>query len=158
CLAAGGAFAGFIASCRRRTSRAALSSSTSRTRASRSWVPRLPLAPMRETGRARTPRRRADSGAFAGFASQRARREIVEEGDRVRFRPQADLARVTERAVVVIDDLRAIPVGLEVVTLGHEPVFVPRARRHLAVPPRDLLTFAVLDEVEAHVVLERVGP
>jgi len=47
--------------------------------------------------------------------------------------------------------------NLEVIALGDDAVRVPYAGGDLAAPARELLTLAVLDDVEAHVVLEGVG-
>src|SRR5207247_10093936 len=87
----------------------------------------------------------------------RPRGEVVEHSVGVGLGPHTDATGTTERAVVRVDPLRAVPVHLDMVSLELDPQLVPDARCDLPAPIGELDPASVLHVVEADVVLERVG-
>src|SRR5262249_19359822 len=90
--------------------------------------------------------------------SQRLHGQGVEVDVGAPLGPHADLAWVGEGGVVRLDDLLAVEAHLEVVALGIHAERMPDAGRDLAVPAGELDSAAFDDVIQAHVVLERVGP
>src|SRR5262245_2362420 len=84
-------------------------------------------------------------------------RQIIERGDRVGLRPEADSARF-EPSVVVVEMQRAIEPGLHVIPHGDETYGMPLAQRRRLHPGRGDLAAPAVVIVEAEVVFERVGP
>src|SRR5439155_14151500 len=89
-------------------------------------------------------------------ASLRRRREIVELDDRICLRPHAELARVLEGIVVLVDHLRAVQEDLDVVPDHLHSKLVPHARGDLAVPAGEPVPAPLDDVVQVHVVLEGI--
>src|SRR2546425_8752845 len=65
------------------------------------------------------------AGSAARSRPPRFRREVVEQGVGVGLGPHADTAGTTERAVVRIDQLRALPVHLRIISLQVDAPLVP---------------------------------
>src|SRR5262245_60350439 len=86
-------------------------------------------------------------------ALERRRGQVVEVGDRVGLRPQADLPSVAERTIGRLDDPFAVEMNLELVVTRFCGQVVPGVLGDLAVPAGELDAAAVLDVVDAHVVL-----
>src|SRR5207247_10981128 len=80
--------------------------------------------------------------------------EVVEQGVRVSLGPDAHAARATERAVVRVNSLRAVPVHLHMIPLEVDAQLMPDARCDLAAPISELDSASVLHVVEADVVFE----
>src|SRR5947208_5931625 len=86
----------------------------------------------------------------------RPRGEVVEHSVGVGLGPHTDATGTTERAVVRVDPLRAVPVHLDMVSLELDPQLVPDARCDLPAPIGELDPASVLHVVETDVVLKRV--
>src|SRR5437867_11891872 len=84
-------------------------------------------------------------------ASLRRRCEIVELDDRICLRPHAELARVLEGIVVLVDHLRAVQEDLDVVPDHLHGKLMPHARGDLAVPTGETDPAALDDGVEVPV-------
>src|SRR5580698_8731430 len=88
--------------------------------------------------------------------SERRDGEIVEVGDRVGPRPEADPAGV-EGPVDGLEDLRAVPREADPVALHVEPDLVPRDAEVRALPAAEGRALAVLHHVEVHVAVDGAG-
>src|SRR5438105_13901523 len=66
--------------------------------------------------------------------------QVVEERHRVRLRPDADLARVRERRVLLLDHLLAVEIDRELLSQGLDLQRMPLLRRDLQVLPAELLS------------------
>src|SRR5437588_3607830 len=86
----------------------------------------------------------------------RRRCEIVELDDRICLRPHAELARVLEGIVVLVNHLRAVQEDLNVVPDHLHGEFVPHTRGDLAVPTGETDPAALDDVEQVHVVLEGI--
>src|SRR2546422_9586901 len=73
-----------------------------------------------------------------------------------RSRPWSDATGTTERTVVRVNSLRAVPVHLHMIPLELGTQLVPDARRDLPAPVGELDSASVLHVVEADVVFERI--
>src|SRR5260221_8127949 len=89
-------------------------------------------APAYRIRRSRTGSTRPSAGRAC--RSVRRRRQIIEVGDGIRLRPQADLPGIRERLVVRVDDLLVVPVHFEVIADRVDPKRMPGAARYRAVP------------------------
>src|SRR2546425_2477259 len=86
----------------------------------------------------------------------RPRGEVVEQRVRVGLGPYTDATGTTERGVVRVDPLRAVPVYLHMISLELGPQLVPVTRCHLPAPVGELDPASVPHVVEADVVLKRI--
>src|SRR3989454_8296466 len=74
-----------------------------------------------------------------------------------RSRPWSDATGTTERTVVRVNSLRAVPVHLHMIPLELDTQLVPDARCDLPAPIGELDPASVLHVVETDVVLKGVG-
>src|SRR2546426_7400287 len=86
----------------------------------------------------------------------RPRGKVVEQGIRVGLGPHPDATGTTERVVMRVDPLRALPVHLYMIPLELDPQLVPSTRCDLAAPVGELDPASLLHVVEADVVLKRI--
>src|SRR2546425_8056681 len=86
----------------------------------------------------------------------RPRGEVVEQRVRVGLGPHTNATGTTERTVVRINSLRAVPVHFHMISLELDAQLVPGARCDLPAPVGELDPASVFHVVEADVVLQRI--
>src|SRR5207249_6909104 len=84
------------------------------------------------------------------------RNEVVEQRVRVRLGPHPDATGTTERTVVRINSLRAVPVHFHMISLVLDAQLVPAARCDFPAPVGELDPASVLHVVEADIILQRI--
>ena len=84
--------------------------------------------------------------------------KIVEQGDAVRLRPNADFAGILERDVLRVEQVLAIEDDFECAATELDAQSVPFAVLHGEVRPLELRPLAFDEMVDSDIVLQRVCP